>query len=156
MVLCNNNRALCLADLVVEVCTLEKTFAEELFHRGRKPCQQIANPGHSAPTAPRLGTAPSMQLFVRCGGAVGTVSVDTQAEETFEVILERVQSGRTAGCSGQVVGVKSVVLSDSALAANSVSRASLHRPSKHKAAAGQAGLEWMRQGLQTVTLLLFT
>lgn len=43
-----------------------------------------------------------MQLFLRCGGAVGTVSVDATAQDTFEAVLERVQSGSTAGCSGQV------------------------------------------------------
>ena len=51
-----------------------------------------------------------MQLFLRCGGAVGTVAVHAEPTERFEALTDRLGSGATAESSGQVVSVFPVCL----------------------------------------------
>lgn len=43
-----------------------------------------------------------MQLFLRCGGSVGTVAVQAGVHESFQALTDRLGSGETAESSGQV------------------------------------------------------
>ncbi|DBB01814.1 hypothetical protein WJX77_008966 [Trebouxia sp. C0004] len=43
-----------------------------------------------------------MQLFLRCGGSVGTVAVQAGPHESFEALTDRLGSGETAESSGEV------------------------------------------------------
>ncbi|KAL0039417.1 hypothetical protein WJX79_007290 [Trebouxia sp. C0005] len=43
-----------------------------------------------------------MQLFLRCGGSVGTVAVQAGSHESFQALTDRLGSGETAESSGEV------------------------------------------------------
>lgn len=46
-----------------------------------------------------------MQIFLRCPNALGTVPVDADTNDSFDAVLDRIASGRTAECSEQRVSL---------------------------------------------------